>query len=437
MNENEINLPAVIATTTPVLQALTDALGVSRDVVASDDEIQAAWGNLPRAMRKIPSVLCDKGMARMCIAVASGLFDSAINYVWNASEVELRNKIKRFDLNVVEQVTGKKGFDEGKLNDLKAAELLTLCLQLNLITEDGYFFLDQCRDIRNNFSAAHPTIGDIDDHEFISFVNRCAKYALENEQNSVGVDIQGFVAALKGGKFTQDQCAEWIQRLDNTHQAQRELLFGTLHGIYCDPSSSEEARINSLSLMGHYRDALSPATRSELIDRHQDYIAGGDETRHKASQQFFEKLGLLELLSDTDRHSLISNACKRLMGVHQAYDNFYNEPPFAERVYQLSSQGAIPDTAKDELVEVVITCAVGNQCGISNAAYSYYKNIIKNFSPAEVAKMLALSTSPKTIVGNRIQTHRRCWESYKSLVTLIDSSTVSTSVRSIYDGWLK
>jgi len=103
----------------------------------------------------------------------------------------------------------------------------------------------------------------------------------------------------------------------------------------------------------------------------------------------------------------------------------------------LISQGAIPDTAKEELVEVVITCAVGNQYGISNAAYVYYEQIIKNFSPAEVAKMLILSTSDKTIVGNRIKTYRRCWESFKNLVTLIDSSTVSTSVRSIYDGWLK
>ena len=434
---NDINLPAIVESTTPVLQALTDALGVTRDVVASDDEIHAAWGNLPRAMQKIPPALRDKGMARMCIAVASGLFDSAINYIWNASEVELRNKVKRFGLNVVEQVTGKTDFDEGKLNDMKSAELLSLCLKLNLITEDGFFFLDQCRDIRNNFSAAHPTIGDIDDHEFISFVNRCAKYALGNEQNPVGVDIQGFVSALKAGKFTEDQTAEWVQRLNNTHQAQRELLFGTLHGIYCDPASSEEARINALGLMGHYRDSLSPATRSELIDRHQDYIAGGDENRHKASQQFFEKLGLLELLGDTERHALISNACKRLLSVHQAYDNFYNEPPFAERVYQLSSQGAVPDTAKDELVNCVVTCAVGNQYGVSNAAYPYYQNIIRNFSPAEVASMLVLSTDAKTIVGHRIKTHRRCWEAFKSLVTLIDPSSVPTSVRSIYDGWLK
>ena len=64
---------------------------------------------------------------RMCVAVSSGLFDSAINYIWNASVIELRDKIRRFGLNVVEQVTGKSGFDETKLNDLKDAELLELC----------------------------------------------------------------------------------------------------------------------------------------------------------------------------------------------------------------------------------------------------------------------------------------------------------------------
>ncbi len=434
---NDINLPAIISYTTPALQELTDALGVKRDVVASDNEINAAWGNLPSVMQKIPPALCGKGMARMCIAVASGLFDSAINYIWNASEVELRNKIKRFGLNVVEQVAGKTDFDEEKLNDMKAAELLSLCLKLNLITEDGFFFLDQCRDIRNNFSAAHPTIGDIDDHEFISFVNRCAKYALGNEQNPVGVDIHGFVTVLKNGKFSDDQNKEWVQRLNKTHQAQRELLFGTLHGIYCDPDSSEETRINSLLLMDNYKESLSPSTRSELIDRHQGYIAGGDENRCKASQQFFEKLGLLELLGDTEKHSLISNACKRLLGVHQAYDNFYNEPPFAERVYQLSSQGAVPDTAKDEFVNCIVTCAVGNQYGISNDAYPYYESMIKNFSPAEVVSMLSLSTNQKTIVGNRIKTCHRCYEAFKLLVLFINPSSVSTTVKTIYDGWLK
>lgn len=431
---NDINLPAIVGTTTPALQALTDALGVSRNIIASDDEINAAWGNLPRVMSRIPRELRSAGLVRMCVAVSSGLFDSAINYIWNASVVELREKIRRFGLNVVEQVTGKSGFDEAKLLDLKDSELLELCLKLNLVTEDGFFFLDQCRDIRNNFSAAHPTMGDIDDHEFISFVNRCAKYALGNEQNPIGVDISAFVTALKAGRFSEAQLHEWVQRLRNTHEAQRELLFGTLHGMFCDPASSEETRINSLSVIGQFVGELSPRVRSDLIDRHQEYLAKGDQARHVASQQFFEKLGLLELLGEGERHALISNACKKLYGVHQAFDNFYNEPPFAERVWQLSSQGAIPNTVKDELVSTIVTCAVGNPYGISNAAYPYYQRIIQNFSPAEVAIMLALPNT-NTVVAKRINSYPRCKEGYKNIVRLLNPASVPTISKASYDYW--
>jgi hypothetical protein len=96
----------------------------------------------------------------MCVAVSAGLFDSAINYAWNAAVVELRSKVRRFGLTVIHHVTGST-FDEAALLDLKDAELLSLCLKLNLISEDGFFFLDQCRDTRNNFSAAHPSMGSL------------------------------------------------------------------------------------------------------------------------------------------------------------------------------------------------------------------------------------------------------------------------------------
>jgi hypothetical protein len=71
-----------------------------------------------------------------------------------------------------EYFLGYKSFDETALLDLKDAEVLSLCLKLNLVTEQGYFYLDQCRDIRNNFSAAHPSVGPLDDHEVINFINR-------------------------------------------------------------------------------------------------------------------------------------------------------------------------------------------------------------------------------------------------------------------------
>ncbi|MEA2017362.1 MAG: hypothetical protein U9N59_02845 [Campylobacterota bacterium] len=433
---SDLLLPEIVEDSTPSLLSITKALGVSRDIVASDDEITEAWRSLPSVIKKIPPELVSKGLARMCIAVASGLFDSAINYIWNASVIELRNKMKRFGLNIVEQVSNKKDFDENKLNDLKDSELLELSLKLNLITEDGFFFLDQCRDIRNNFSAAHPTIGDIDNHEFISYVNRCAKYALGNEQNPIGVNIQEFITALKLSKFTDEQLKTWIERLEKTHEAQRELLFGTMHGIYCDSTSSEETRVNALNIIDSFKEKLSPTIKSNLIDSHQNYLALGKTEKHVASQLFFEKLGLLELLGDTEHHALISNACKRLWGVHQSMDNFYNEPPFAERLLQLSTQGAIPKTAKEEYVTTIVGCSIGNQYGTSNSANIHYKKMIQNFSPDEIRIMLE-STIENTLIKRRIEAYGRCRTKFKQLACLIDRTSVSTTVQKTYEHWSK
>lgn len=432
----DIKLPAVIDSTLPVLAALTTALGVPREILASDEEIEAAWVGLPRVLKKIPPQRRTEELGRMCVAVAVGLFDGAINYVWNATILELREKVKAFGLTVVRQVTGNSIFDEEALVDLKDADLLDLCLKLNLITEDGFFFLDQCRDIRNNFSAAHPAVGKIDDSEFIAFVNRCAKYGLGDEKNPVGVDIQAFVTALKGGKFGQEQESQWVQRLKDTHEAQRELLFGTLHGMFCDPALSEETRLNALSISRYFADNFTPKIQSDLIDRHQDYLAKGDSKRHSASQQYFEKLALLAILGDAERHGIISNACKRLFSVHQAFDNFYNEPPFAERLYQIIGQVPVPDTAKQELVETVVTCAVGNPYGVSRAAYPVYARMIRGFTPSEIVIMLQLPET-RTVVGTRIGAYTRCKNSFSQLVSLIDPESVPTKYKRKHMEWSK
>ncbi|QPS86613.1 hypothetical protein I6G46_21090 [Serratia plymuthica] len=432
----DVTLPAVMGNTLPALDQLTAALGVPRDILASGQEIQTAWNNLPGVMNKIPPALRTEGLARMCVAVAAGLFDSAINYIWNSSIIELREKVKRFGLPVVEQLLSKSNFDEQALLDLKDAELLSLCLKLNLITEDGYFFLDQCRDIRNNFSAAHPVVGKLDDHEFIGFANRCAKYALGNEHNPVGVDISAFMTAVKGAKFSEDQKNQWSQRIQRTHEAQQYLLFGTLHGIYSDPASAEQSRVNALMIAAAFAPHFTPKAKSDLINRHHDYSAKGDEKRHKASQQFFERLNMLALLGEHEFHSLISNAAKRLLGVHQAMDNFYNEPPFAERLLQLTEQGALPDTVKDELVSVVVTCAIGNHYGVSNAAVSYYNKIIQGFSPSEVEIMLSLPNK-KNLVAERVKTNANCRGRFKKLVDLIDPTSVPTRAASMYTAWTK
>jgi len=427
------NLPAITSSTLPALIEITEALGVPRTVLASDEEIQYAWRDIPRELSRIPPELRSELLARMCVAVATGLFDGAINYAWNASIVQLRNRVRSFGLNVVSQILGKP-FDETILSELKDAELLSLSLQLNLISEEGFFFLDQCRDVRNNFSAAHPNMGLVDDRELITFLSRCAKYALSTTVNPRGVDINAFIAAVKGGRFTQAQLDTWLERLDSTHDAQRELLFGTLHGIYCDPGSSEESRINALLICQSSSKDFSPKTISDLIDRHYEYQAKGDTPRHTASQQYFENLGFLSLLNETERHAVLSAACKKMMSVHMAYDNFYNEPPFAQRLLELAPQSEMPESAKPEFVLTVLSCYIGNRYGVSRAAVPYYERMIRSFTPREIAIFLKLPGN-RTILSQRISSYQKCNSRFRLAVQLLDPQSIPNVVKAEYKKW--
>lgn len=435
--KKEIELPALPEKTAPLIDALTEALGIPRSVLAPAEEIFYAWRDLPRELVAIPPILRTELIARMCIAISTGLFDGAINYIWNATILHLRQRIRDFGLPVVSHILQKQ-FEEEDLLELQDSELLDLCLKLNLITEDGYFFLSQCRDTRNNFSAAHPTIGKINDREFITFLNRCVRYALSDEVSPKGVDINDFIAAVKGTRFTEEQLKVWIDRIEATHDAQRELLYDMLHGIYCDPSSSEPTRLNALNLCLEYAPKFTSSIKSSLISRHQDYLAKGDTKRHIASRQFFEKLNLLSLLTESEKHSIIHHALKNLWNIHQGLNNFYNEPPFAERLYNLSKQTGIPDTIKETFVNVVVSCHLGNGYGVSWAADPYYQKMIRDFSPKEIKIMIDSANKNNSYIGMRLRAYPLCRERFgKALAKLIEPTSVPESVKRKYDEYKK
>ena len=79
---SNVALPIVSEVTGSVLTQITGALGVRRDVVALDGRIEHAWSQLPRLIRRIPPHLRDEQIVRACVAVATGLFDAAINFSW-------------------------------------------------------------------------------------------------------------------------------------------------------------------------------------------------------------------------------------------------------------------------------------------------------------------------------------------------------------------
>ena len=124
----KIIFPENTPQTSNTISVIIQALNIPREVLASDEEIAYAWNNLPRELMKIPSESRNELIAKMCIAISCGLFDSAINYIWNSTIIYLRQKISAFGLPFIAQIL-EKDFSESVLNEMQDSQLLDLTLK--------------------------------------------------------------------------------------------------------------------------------------------------------------------------------------------------------------------------------------------------------------------------------------------------------------------
>lgn len=418
----KFELPNTLDTTLPSVNGLMNAFNLPRDLIASDEEILCAWENLPREISRIPSELRDGLIVRMCVAVSVGLFDGAINYIWNAVIVTIRKKIKNFGFTLIGQTLGRK-FEESDLNELKDIELLDLCYKIQILSEEGYFFLNQCREIRNNFSVAHPSIATIDDRELINFISRCCKYGITEDYSVQGIKISDFIGAVKGRKLDNDELGIWAQRLSDTFQGQRQLLVRALMGIYCDASSTEESRLNALRICILIKNHIDEAIQSSLLEQYNEYFIKGASDKYSAAKIFFEKLSMINILSESEQHSIVKTACKNLLNAHLEFNNFYNEPPFAQRLYEISQSMKIPGTAQQEYVYTILMGYVGNPYGVSHGAVGYYEKMIKDFSPKEINCLLSLTES-RSLFSEKISSYSVCRNRYFAAISMIETDSM-------------
>ena len=203
--------------------------------------------------------------------------------------------------------------------------------------------------------------------------------------------------------------------------------------MYCDEALEQSARTNcaTLFLPSVELDGI-PAS---IIDQHQRYVGKGEEAKASASRDFFTKFNMLGLLSEAERHSIVSTACDRLNAAHQGMNNFYNEPPFAARLHEIVGASVVPETVRRKFVETVVSCAVGNQYGVSRAASPHYESMIKDFSPKALEMMLSIPGS-KTFVGNKIKSYPSCQKRFAELVGSLAGANIPTALQASYTYWM-
>ncbi|WP_077210740.1 hypothetical protein [Bacillus dakarensis] len=431
----ETNLPEYSATDIePVIQSLTSSLGIPREVLATERDIKRVWISLKDTLEDVKLEYRHELLARMVVSIRVGLFSSAVNDMWNTAILALRQKVKSFGYSEAASFL-KRDIDEKVLNQMRDKELIDICVSLGFLDDDAYFFVNHCRELRNNFSSAHPSNSMLDGVELDYFMHQCIKHILGNDVQYEGFPVAEFMKTIKEDSLNQQSIEYYAEKIKKANDLQKSSILKLLFVNYVDEDSDEFVRTNCLAIATSTWAEYDNAAIVELLGLYSDYMLKDKVKKRQYAERFFEKVGALEELPKDKLYSIVARALKDLEETHHDLNNFYNERPFAERLSE-SFDKKVPNSLLKQYVYVVSLCYVGNGYGTADSAKPYYEKMIRNFSLKEVELLFEL-VKENNYLHDRLSRHPRCTVQFKNLLKLLEPGAIPLKYKPAYEKVIK
>jgi len=256
MSENEIVVKGAneLVVDSSKFESFLKGLSLPTDnVIANTEERKIVGENLPQFLEGVDSA--DKADARYLSkfigATAIGLFDAALNYVWNEVVINLRKKAAMYGVNIFfDAAVGGKNRElystEEDLSGLKDQVLLDACRKLELISNVVYEKLAHILTMRNQVAASHPNVESIGGYELLGWLQTCVKDVIQDKPSESAIQIQSIIQKLRATDEPLDAAnlRHFENGLKDLSTAHIHNLLITLFGMFLDESSSQVLRKN-------------------------------------------------------------------------------------------------------------------------------------------------------------------------------------------------
>lgn len=176
----------------------------SDNVIASEEERQAIQKALPDLLNSMSdeSKKDARYLSKFVAGTAVGLFDAALNFVWNEVVLVLRKRVIAYGLDYFFEVAVGASIrdqyrDEESLVEIKDKVLLDNCKKLGIISDILYKKLSHILDMRNNIGASHPTIDDINSYELLGWLKTCIDSVINDPVTDNALQVKKFVDNIR------------------------------------------------------------------------------------------------------------------------------------------------------------------------------------------------------------------------------------------------
>jgi hypothetical protein len=373
-------------------------------------------------------------LSKFLAAVSGGLFDAALNYLWDETISELRRRVIQYDIeyfydNATYAEKRKKLNGEEDISKLDDNELIQGSRNIGLISELGYKHLDYIRYMRNWASAAHPNQNQLTGLQLVSWLETCIKEVISLPLSNTTIEIKKFLFNIKNNAITQEEARQIAAFFLDLTIIQVNNLAAGFFGIYTQTSTNQQTRQNIHFLLPLLWDRVDEETRNSFGIRYGKFVANNDQESAQLARQFLEITSAVSYIPESLKAAEIESSLQNLLSAHRGHNNFYSEPVFARQLASLIGQsGSVPKPIERSYVMCLVEVYLTNGNGTAWNAEPIYLSLINNFNPHQ--SLLAILSFTVEHISSRLQ-FSLCQRKYNELLQILSNKVSAPAVKEL------
>lgn len=375
-------------------------------------------------------------ISKFIAAAAAGLFDAALNYLWDETIYELRRRVAQYDLDYFyDAAVGSSSEKRKKLSTdddlvkIDDSALIRGSHEIGLISDLGFSHLDRIRYMRNWASAAHPNQHQITGLQLIEMLETCVIEVITLPLSNVVTEIKQLLGNIKNNKISQTEAKQITFFFANLPREKVNTLTEGFFGIYTQSNTTPQTRQNVRLLVPDLWSRLDENTRQGFGIKYARFIANNDQEKEKLSREFLETVSGLSYIPDGIRAAEVQTAIENLLFAHRGGDNFYNEPPFAQQLQRLVGEtGKVPSEINNEYVLCLVEVFLTNGNGVAWNAEGIYTSLLDQLDPDQ--SLIAILSFSELKISSSLQ-HSLCQQKFKELMKMMENKVSMPAVREL------
>ncbi|MFK8013283.1 MAG: hypothetical protein AB8B80_14685 [Marinicellaceae bacterium] len=358
-------------------------------------------------------------LSKFVAASASGLFDAALNYLWDETILQLRRRIAMFDLeyffdNAIGEDKRNDFRTEDDLVKMQDSQLIIGARKIELISEIGLQHLTYINHLRNWASAAHPNQNDISGLQLISWLETCMKEVISVPIPNNAIGIKKLLSNIRRNPITAENADEMAIFLAELNRDQCDSLGLAFFGLYTSQDTDQMLRQNIKLLLPKIWNGIDESAKESFGLKYAHFSAHHETNQKNLASQFLEIVGGHKYLPDDLRVVEIKQACDDLRNAHRRLNNFYNEPTFVRVLGRMAGDPPkIPQNVNKDYVFTIVECFLTNGHGVAIDAQPAYIKLIEGFTSQQAT--MALLSFKDNQISSMLQ-FDKCQFKYRELL---------------------